>query len=313
MPISLFYHYKDLENVESFARDVRSFGVKHDLAGRIRISSEGINGTLGGTESAVQAFHVFIGGRLGSPDVEFKVSEGSAGNFPEGWRVRVCKELVTMGIEPEVASWKQAAPHVTPEQFREEILNQKKGNNEDLVVLDVRNQYESAIGRFKGAILPPIRQFSDFPQYLHMNEDLFRGRRVLMYCTGGIRCERASAYLASKGVAKSIVQLRGGIDRFLNRFSDGGNVFEGKNLVFDTRMVQPISNPTVVGRCMICSTEWDDYSNNFRCVYCRARVLICSETSCSDVFIENRSGLCLSCRLEKRHSDVRNKKLATGT
>ncbi|PXF43339.1 Thiosulfate sulfurtransferase/rhodanese-like domain-containing protein 2 [Gracilariopsis chorda] len=312
MPISLFYHYTDLEDVELFARDLRSFGMKHNLAGRIRISSEGINGTFGGTESAVQAFHAFIGSRLNSPDVDFKVSEGSERNFPEGWKVRVCKELVTMGIEPEVASWKQAAPHVAPEQFREEILNRKEDVKENLIVLDVRNQYESAIGRFKGAILPPIRQFSDFPQYVRTNEELFRGRRVLMYCTGGIRCERASAFLASKGIAKSIVQLRGGIDRFLNRFPDGGNVFEGKNLVFDTRMVQPISNPTIVGRCIICSTKWDDYSNNFRCAYCRVRVLICNELSCTGVFIENRNGLCLSCRLQERHSDVRNKELTDG-
>eukprot|EP00737_Agarophyton_chilense_P003667 gb/GEZJ01004353.1/.p1 GENE.gb/GEZJ01004353.1/~~gb/GEZJ01004353.1/.p1 ORF type:complete len:303 (-),score=27.60 gb/GEZJ01004353.1/:1081-1989(-) len=298
MPISLFYHYCELENPSSIARDVISFGNERKLAGRIRISTEGINGTFGGAEVDVRAFHSLIVKLLNNASIDFKVSNGSASNFPEGWRVRICTELVTMGISPEKASWKQAAPHLSPEQFRDEVLNQPERPN--LVIVDVRNQYESEIGRFKSAILPPIRQFSDFPRYVLENKHLFRGQRVLMYCTGGIRCERASAFLSSSGVTGSIAQLRGGIDRFLHRFPDGGGVFEGKNLVFDTRMVQPMCNPKIVGRCVVCHSEWDDYSNNVRCVYCRSRILICTNQSCLYLLTKNNDGLCAGCyRKEK--------------
>ncbi|KAI0567749.1 Rhodanese-like protein [Gracilaria domingensis] len=227
------------------ARDVISFGNQHNVAGRIRISSEGINGTFGGTEADVQAFHELISRLLNDADIDFKVSNGSSKNFPEGWKVRVCKELVTMGIPSSKASWKHAAPHLAPDQFRDELLQQAK----NVVVMDVRNQYESAIGRFRGAVLPPIRQFSDFPRYVLENKHLFDGKRVLMYCTGGIRCERASAFLSNSGLAESVAQLRGGIDRFLNRFPDGGDVFEGKNLVFDTRMYAPVNGMTTRIMC----------------------------------------------------------------
>lgn len=295
MPVSLFYHYTDLPNEEDFARDISTFGFTHDLAGRIRVSGEGINGTFGGTEEQVQAFHNFLLQRLNYPTIDFKVSAGSASNFPRGWNVRVCNELVTMGIAPELASWKEAAPHLNAEQFRDEALRKVEKPTGDVIMLDVRNQYESAIGRFKGAVLPPIRQFSDLAKFLLANSDMFFGKRVLMYCTGGIRCERASAFLGQMHVASSVAQLQGGIDRFLNRFPKGGDVFEGKNLVFDTRMVQPQSSAVIVGRCISCRSEWDDYSNGARCVRCRSRVLLCGREQCCNDFIDKMAGLCASC------------------
>lgn len=295
MPVSLFYFYKDISAVEELYDHLQKLGSQLELAGRIRISSEGINGTFGGTTEQVNEFHKAVLRLLDYPRIDFKVSEGSAANFPEGWKVRICRELVTMGVPPAEASWKDAAPHLDATDFRLEVLKELKDPSRKTVVLDVRNQYEHAIGRFKGALLPPIRQFSDFPAFVRRNADVLRNKRVLMYCTGGIRCERASAFLQQEGIASSVAQLRGGIDRFLARYPCGGDAFVGKNLVFDTRMALGTTPPKVVGSCIRCKEPWDDYSRNWRCSHCRARVLLCDDSRCSALFYTN-GGLCPACQ-----------------
>ena len=289
MPISLFYCYIDVTDPVKLADKLRSFGETHELAGRIRISFGGVNGTFGGCQETLYGFHALLLQELGNPDIDFKVSDGSADNFPGGWVVRVCKELVTLGVAGADSLWRQAAPHVSPKQFREEVLDGKA------VILDVRNRYEHAIGRFNGAVLPPIRQFSDFPKFVRENKHLFQDRRVLMYCTGGIRCETASALVKEMGVTSSVAQLQGGIDRFLSTYPDGGRAWSGKNLVFDARMAVPTSPPTVVGRCIVCNSFWDDYSRNSRCTRCRARILLCNDSNCSEQFYGLKSGVCMSC------------------
>ena len=108
------------------------------------------------------------------------------------------------------------------------------------VILNVRNRYEQAIGMFNGAFLPPIRPFSDFPKFVRENKHLFQDRRALMYCTGGICCERASALVKEMGVTSSVAKLRGGVYRFLSTYPDGVRAWGGKNLLFDARMAVPI-------------------------------------------------------------------------
>lgn len=293
MTISLFYHYTTIPNVEALAARLRPLGPALKLAGRIRLSTEGINATLGGTEASVQAFHDVVLSELNHPNIDFKLASGSSLHFPEGWIVRTCKELVTLGVPPEQASWCHAAPHLDPATFRDEVL---AACAEERIVLDVRNNYEHAIGRFQSAVLSPIRQFSDFPKFISDNQDSFKNKRVLMYCTGGVRCERASAYLLNTGVASSVAQLRGGIDRFLKEYPDGGGVFQGKNLVFDTRMAVATEKPVIVGACLVCDSPWDDYSSNWRCSRCRCRLLICGNEPCTNYMSVPGGRLCVTCR-----------------
>lgn len=112
---------------------------------------------------------------------------------------------------------------------------------------------------------PGIRRFSDLPAWLDRNEHLLEDRKIMMYCTGGVRCERASAYLKDKGDGfQNVVQLHGGIQRYLEAFPTGG-FFNGKNFVFDERGKAPNGGSEVVGQCAVCGASWEDYASRARC------------------------------------------------
>lgn len=299
MPISLFYLYQDIDDVKETADRLRSKGHMLNLGGRIRVSPEGINGTLGGSEEEVAQFHRAVVQEVKGAEVDFKLSEGGPQHFGQKWQVRTCAEVVTMGKEGRVANWRNAAPHLDAETFRDELIRlHSTGNNNkpDIVLLDARNEYESAIGHFDGAILPPIRQFSDFAPFVRRYANHFEGKRVLMYCTGGVRCERGSAMIRLATRAKSVAQLKGGIETFLKQFPDGGGVFHGKNLVFDKRLAIGCTDGSVVGKCIICQDNWDDYSAQWRCSYCRYRVLICQKKECTGRWTSDSCrSLCRAC------------------
>lgn len=305
MPISLFYYYTDVHNAEEMANRLRSKGSQLGLAGRIRVTPEGINGTFGGDDDSVALFHEAVIRELNGACIDFKTAQGGTEHFGNEWRVRVCPEVVTLGAAGHDANWRDAAPHLDPEEFRDEVMRARDGHD-TVMVLDARNAYESAIGRFDGALLPQIRQFSDFASFIRHNAEIFRGKRVLMYCTGGVRCERGSALVRRVTAADSVAQLKGGIDAFIKRFPDGGGIFQGKNLVFDQRMAVETLNKTVVGKCVCCDGPWDDYSAQWRCTYCRCRILVCDKAECvkmwsSDVW----HSLCSACfRQEEKNSDL---------
>lgn len=298
MPISLFYHYADVDGVDRIADRLREAGTLLNLGGRIRVSKEGINGTLGGNTDDVKQFHKVIVQEFGN-NIDFKVSDGDAQHFGNEWRVRVCDEVVTTGVPREFARWEDAAPHVSPEIFLSEVtsvLNQSKGES-DTIILDARNEYEHAIGRFDGAVLPPIRQFSDFARFVQQNHELFDGKRVLMYCTGGVRCEKGSVVIQKLSQPQSVVQLKGGIEMFLKKFPTGGGIFRGKNLVFDRRLAVATRDAQVVGTCVCCQGPWDDYSSNRRCARCRCRVLVCNKPDCVDTWVgvDKSGSRCFRC------------------
>uniref|UniRef100_A0A8C4Q507 Thiosulfate sulfurtransferase like domain containing 2 n=1 Tax=Eptatretus burgeri TaxID=7764 RepID=A0A8C4Q507_EPTBU len=246
--VLLFYYYCDLAD-PCVAKLWQVDLCKHlGLTGKVRLATEGINGTVGGS---VEAARLYMEATMAYPPFrgmtsqDFKRSAGGAECFPE-LRVGVYQELVPLGIDPCLVSFKDAGPYLTPVEFHEEVarlLEAPKGSNAPLL-LDCRNFYESMIGRFLGSVTPNIRKFSYFPEYVEKNLALFRSRRVLMYCTGGIRCERASAFLRSKGVCTEVWQLHGGIHRYLDVFPNG--FFCGKLFVFDERYAIA-SNGRVIG------------------------------------------------------------------
>ena len=152
----------------------------------------------------------------------------------------------------------------------------------DFVLLDVRNGYESKIGHFKNAVKPQIRNYAAFPRWVEGNLDMLKSKKeIAMYCTGGIRCETASAVLKSRGVEGNIVQLSGGIHRYLESFRGSESLYLGKNFVFDRRRTDGLLGNGFVGRCDNCGVPHDEYFDESKskervcCDICKVLVLIC--------------------------------------
>ncbi|KAG2466615.1 TSTD2 protein, partial [Polypterus senegalus] len=291
--VLLFYCYCDLQDPNGVCVWQRGLCQRLQLTGKVRIAKEGINGTVGGSEAATERYMEAMLSHPVFSDVmckeDFKSSSGGARCFPD-LRVGVYSEIVPLGIDPLALSYKVAGAHLSPKEFHEEVeryVSEESGTPSDTILLDCRNFYESRIGRFTKCLAPDIRKFSYFPDYVDQNLDLFRERRVLMYCTGGIRCERASAYLRSKGVCKSVYQLKGGIHKYLEHFPDG--FFRGKLFVFDERYAIA-SNGDVISNCRYCGAPWDQYRV---CTsdHCHQLVLSCGE--CQG---RGRTACCATCQ-----------------
>ncbi|XP_072291965.1 thiosulfate sulfurtransferase/rhodanese-like domain-containing protein 2 [Eucyclogobius newberryi] len=278
--VLLYYCYCDVLDPHAVCAWQKLLCEKLQLTGKVRVASEGINGTLGGSCAATEVYiHTMCSNSLfRMHQDDFKTSPGGAECFTE-LKVGVYREIVPMGVDPQVVSYRLAGPHLDPEEFHRELdeLLAKDHPSRDTILLDCRNFYESKIGQFTHCLAPNIRKFSYFPDYVEQNLELFREKRVLMYCTGGIRCERASAYLRSKEVCKEVLQLKGGIHKYLEQFPQGH--YRGKLFVFDERFAIS-SNNDVISDCRYCGAPWDHYE-------------LCSSVLCRQLVLS-----CLGCRHE---------------
>ncbi|KAM9330652.1 thiosulfate sulfurtransferase/rhodanese-like domain-containing protein 2 [Gastrophryne carolinensis] len=280
--VLLYYCYCDVCDPQWICDWQRSLCQLLRLTGKIRIAAEGINGTVGGSKIAT---NTYINAMLSHPLFkdnmcleDFKTSEGGAHCFPD-LRVGVFQEIVPMGVDPQKVSYKETAKHLSPEEFHarlEQYLSTAPHEQKNTILLDCRNFYESKIGHFQNCLAPDIRKFSYFPDYVDQNLALFKDKTVLMYCTGGIRCERGSAYLRSKAVCKDVYQLKGGIHKYIEQFPDG--FFRGKLFVFDGRYTIS-SNDDIISRCRYCGIAWDKYT---LCSTSRCCQLVLTCTACQE-------------------------------
>lgn len=278
--IILFYKYVHIQEPESIKIWQLQLCSDLQLTGRIILAHEGINGTLSGAETAIQAYIQAMNEHALFSDIDFKDSLGSAQDFPR-LRIVVKNEIVRMDIDPHHITAAQGGQHLSPQQVHD-LIN----TNKDLVILDGRNYYEARIGTFNNAITPPVEHFREFPEYIDQNLEQFKDKEVLMFCTGGIRCERASAYLKSKNVTKKVYQLTGGIHRYVEQFPDGH--FRGKNYVFDGRIAVRI-NDDILATCDTCAKPCDDYIN-CRNAQCNKHCIIC--TNCTEKLNNTCSTTC---------------------
>lgn len=251
--IILFYKYIEIAYPKQVMKWQQQICQELQLKGRVLISHEGINGTLGGLAEHLNHYKNLMSEHPLFDAIDFKESDGGAECFPR-LSVKVRNEAVSLGIPYDALTPRNAGKHLSPQETHDLIAKQPQ----DLVILDARNNYEWEIGRFENAITPNIENFRDLPQYLDDNLEKFKDKQVLMYCTGGIRCERASAYLNEKNIAKKVYQVEGGIHRYVEQYPDG--FFRGKNYVFDGRIAVKI-NDDILGSCSICSQPCDDYYN----------------------------------------------------
>jgi predicted sulfurtransferase len=251
--IVLFYKYIAINYPKQIMKWQQQICQELGLTGRILISHEGINGTLGGSAISLEQYISHMSAHELFGEIDFKISNGGPECFPR-LSVKVRDEAVALGIPYDQLTPRNSGQHLTPEETHTLITQ----NPDDLVILDARNDYEWEIGRFNNAITPDIKNFRDLPAYLDKNLEQFKDKQVLMYCTGGIRCERATAYLNEKNIAKKVYQIKGGIVRYTEQYPDGH--FRGKNYVFDARIAVKI-NDDILGSCILCKQSCDDYHN----------------------------------------------------
>ena len=276
--ILLYYMYVDIEDVDALRKWQFELCTSLGLYGRIKVAFEGLNGTVSGPPCAVECYklahqkHSHFGKKFNA--IDFKESKGPVRAFPSLF-VRKCNELCSMGVSPEKISWKNAGQHLSPEEFHSMLVDYSR---DEVPLLDCRNLYESAIGRFDGAVPLPTRRFTEFPMAaddLVDSLNLQSKRAVLLYCTGGIRCERASAYLKSKGV-NNCLQLRGGIFRYCEQLEDKA-LFRGRNYVFDRRGASCRQRSgECIGKCAACNAQMCDvYRDDVVCPNCCSSLLQC--------------------------------------
>ncbi|KAG5525479.1 hypothetical protein RHGRI_031956 [Rhododendron griersonianum] len=294
--VLLYYKFTSIPDLDNLFTFFDSNCRSLSLLGRVRLSPNGVNVTVGGKLSSLEKHIAAVSSNSLFDGTDFKLAScrrpandkvAQECGFTS-LSIRVVKELVTFSCHPLLKSpdVSNAGSHLSAAEFHSVIQHagkflEKEGpdDHKKLVLLDARNLYETRIGKFQPpnveTLDPEIRQYSDLQSWIDNNSEELRGNCVLMYCTGGIRCETASAYLRSKGDGfENVFQLFGGIQRYLEQFPDGG-FFKGKNFVFDHRVSVGSSDANILGTCLLCSSPFDDYSSRSRCTYCRMLVLVC--------------------------------------
>ncbi|MEX0608072.1 MAG: rhodanese-related sulfurtransferase [Balneolaceae bacterium] len=263
--VILYYNFKPIQAPDHFCKEHKSFCKELGLRGRIYISGEGINGTAAGTKEQIEQYQNYLWSLPGFEDTEFKTEESDYIPFAK----LICKvrdEIVALHVDD--VNPKNGGKHLAPNEWRKVMES-----NEDYVMIDVRNNYESKIGHFKGALTPDLENFYDFPQWLDA-AGIPKEKKVLMYCTGGIRCEKFSVIMKDKGW-EDVNQLHGGILKYAKE--EDGEHFEGKCFVFDDRLVVPVNPKDLepIARCEITGKPADTYINcaNMEC----NRLFVCSE------------------------------------
>lgn len=291
--VLLYYNYVEMHDPEGYAKEHKAFCESLGLKGRILVAEEGINGTVSGTIEATQAYMDAMHADPRFSNMPFKIDEADGHAFKK-MKVKPRPELVTLRLGDEDINPKEVTGnYLDPKEFFEAM------QKEDTVVIDARNDYEYDLGHFRGAVRPDIRTFRELPQWIEAHKEKFKGKQILTYCTGGIRCEKFSGWLIEKGF-ENVNQLHGGIATYAKDPEVKGQLWDGKMYVFDERISVPINQVehVVVGQ---------DYFDGSPC----ERYINCSNPDCNKQILcseENEAkylGGCSSeCRTHPRNRYV---------
>lgn len=231
--VILYYKYVHIEDPVAYAMEHLEFCNDLELKGRIHVAHEGINGTVSGTVEHTEQYMEAMRNDPRFADMAFKIDEHDGHAFKK-MHVRPRNELVTLRLEEDINPKQTAGKYYDPKEFFEAM------QDEDTVILDARNDYEYDLGHFRGAIRPDIEKFRELPEWVEENKHLIEGKRILTYCTGGIRCEKLSGWLVKKGY-EDVAQLHGGIVTYGNDPDVQGELWDGQCYVFDERISVPIN------------------------------------------------------------------------
>ncbi len=229
--VAAFYQFAALPDFRELREPLRAICAELELKGSVLLAHEGINGTLAGSTEAIAALVAelrrgpLFGGRL--DNLELKFSQAAAMPF-QRLKIRLKKEIVTLG-DSKADPTRQVGTYVDPADWNALI------SGPDTLLIDTRNAFEVAMGTFPGAVDPGIRSFGQFKDFTARHLDPAKHRRIAMFCTGGIRCEKASAYLLARGFAE-VYHLKGGILRYLEGVPEAESRWRGECFVFDDRV-----------------------------------------------------------------------------
>ena len=233
--IAAFYRFAPVADPGALAARLRAFGAAEGLVGSVILAGEGVNGTIAGAPAAIEGFFALLRAAPGFAPIRPRLHRAASLPFAR-WKVKVKPEIVTMGVA-DIDAAAGAGIHVAPADWNALIADP------DTILIDTRNDYEVAIGHFAGAIDPGTRSFRDFPAWFDAQAEAWRvqaraqGRmpRIAMYCTGGIRCEKSTAYARARGFGE-VYHLRGGVLAYLAETEEAGSLWRGGCFLFDERV-----------------------------------------------------------------------------
>ncbi len=267
--VLLYYLYVPIENPEEFASDHLKLCKELELKGRILVAEEGINGTVSGTFEQIERYMETMKADTRFAEIVFKIDEAEHHAFKK-MHVRPRKELVTLRLEDDINPKEVTGQYLSPKEFYEAM------QDENTVVIDARNDYEYDLGHFRGAVRPDIKAFRELPQWIKENKEEFADKKILTYCTGGIRCEKFSGWLVKEGF-QDVGQLHGGIVTYGKDSEVQGELWDGQCYVFDERISVPINQKehVIVGKDYFSGEPSERYVNcaNPEC----NKQIICSE------------------------------------
>lgn len=265
--VTALYKFVRLENFEQLRQPLLNVMEENEVRGTLLLANEGINGTISGSRAGIDAVLAWLKSDKRLADLSFKESFTDTAPFKRS-KVKLKKEIVTMGVEG-IDPLKVVGSYVKPAQWNELI------SDPEVVLVDTRNDYEIEIGTFKNAIDPNTTTFREFPQYVKENLDPSKHKKVAMYCTGGIRCEKSTAYLKEQGFDE-VYHLEGGILKYLEEVPQEDSLWEGECFVFDDRVA--VNHQLEKGQydqchgCRMPITEDDklkpQYSKGISCHHC---------------------------------------------
>lgn len=279
-----FYAFETIADPHAEVTAHRTFLQNLDATARIYISEEGINAQMSASQEAGHAYMNWIRERAPFQYVDFKIQSHHEHAFPR-LTIKYRKQLVALDCKVDLS---QRGTHVSPEEWKQ-MLDTKE---EECLLLDVRNDYECKVGHFEGAELPPCSEFREFTRYVKNLKDRVNPKKtpVMMYCTGGIRCEVFSALMKQEGF-ETIYQLDGGVLKYAEKV--GNAHWLGKLFVFDDRLTVPLASEAapIVGKCHHCSKPSEAYYNcasldcnvlYLCCPECLVDQKGCCQTSCQE-------------------------------
>ncbi|MCY1615083.1 rhodanese-related sulfurtransferase [Staphylococcus pettenkoferi] len=291
--VLLYYKYVTIDDPETFAQEHLDFCKSLGLKGRILVSTEGLNGTLSGPVEATEKYKEHVRSDERFKDIVFKEDKAEEHAFKK-MHVRPRKEIVAFDLDEDVNPKELTGKYYSPSEFKEALLS------DDTIILDARNDYEYDLGHFRGAVRPDITRFRDLPDWIRNHKDELSGKKIVTYCTGGIRCEKFSGWLKREGF-EDVGQLEGGIATYGKDPETQGEYWDGKMYVFDERISVDVNhvNKTVVSKEWFDGTPCERYINCSN-PECNKQILVSEENE------ERYLGACsYECAADERNRYVK--------